>query len=168
MTTCQHGQSQRQCPLCERDETIADLRNDVLRVTMERDALRAEVERLRPYEQAVRDHHNGYDPEARAAMAPFLKEPASPKQAIDELIDEAEAPLAKELAAAQQLAIDDEKTIQCLRARLAAAEKVVSAAQDCDETDLGSGWHSDKHDIAHEELEEALDAYDAAKETNTP
>lgn len=46
MTSCQHGQSQRQCPLCERDETIADLRNDVLRVTMERDALRAEVERL--------------------------------------------------------------------------------------------------------------------------
>lgn len=61
--SCQHGQSQRQCPLCERDDTIAELRQRVNELTDtlsrtdeqwkqgqlamdERDALRAEVERL--------------------------------------------------------------------------------------------------------------------------
>lgn len=47
--------------------------------------LAREVQRLRPYEQAVRRAHNGYDPEARDAM-PLLKEPVSPKAAIDELL----------------------------------------------------------------------------------
>lgn len=116
--------------------------------------LRAEVERLRPYEQAVRESHNGYDPEARKAMAPSLKEPETPKQAIKELIEEAEAPLVKELEAAQQLAINDEKTIQTLRDRLAAAEKLIATV-----------WPAIR-DSEREEVQDALAAFDAAKEAD--
>jgi hypothetical protein len=36
----------------------------------------------------IKRSHNGYDPEARAAMAPHLKEPATIEQALDELLTE--------------------------------------------------------------------------------
>ena len=52
--------------------------------------LLAENKRLREYEQAVRTRHNGYSPECREAMV-NLKEPATPWQAIDELVVEANA-----------------------------------------------------------------------------
>ncbi len=52
-------------------------------------SLRADVERLRPYYDALRQRHNGYDSEARKQMD-TLKEPESPYVALDELIDEAE------------------------------------------------------------------------------
>lgn len=58
-------------------------------VEEERRALAAEVERLRPYEEAVRRAHNGYDPEMREQFG--MKGPESPKEAIRELIEEAEA-----------------------------------------------------------------------------
>lgn len=43
---------------------------------------------MNPFEHALRQRHNGYDPEARAAL-PELKCPASPEAALDELIEEA-------------------------------------------------------------------------------
>lgn len=46
-----------------------------------------EIERLRPFRDAITQRHNGYNTDARAAM-PELKEPESPQQALDELLME--------------------------------------------------------------------------------
>ena len=59
---------------------------DVGRLLAEKDA---EIAQLRPYYDAVRNAYNGYDPEARAAM-PGLSEPATPADAISQLLEEAE------------------------------------------------------------------------------
>ena len=59
--------------------------------------VKSENDRLAPFETAIKDAHNGYNPEVRAAM-PRLKEPATPKDAIDELIQETEALAALEAA----------------------------------------------------------------------
>lgn len=48
-----------------------------------------EIERLKEYETAIKNAHNGYDTDARAVM-PTLNEPASPAEAIRELTEEAE------------------------------------------------------------------------------
>lgn len=55
----------------------------------EAERLAAEVARLRPYRDAVHSAHNGYDPEMVAAGA--AHEPASPADAIRELVEEATA-----------------------------------------------------------------------------
>jgi hypothetical protein len=64
-------------------------------VCIERDTARAEIEALRkerdeavPFMLALKERHNGYDKASREAMAPYIKEPATPKLAIDELLGE--------------------------------------------------------------------------------
>ena len=53
---------------------------------------RRQLAEAKPYMEALRKRHNGYnpDPDYRKAM-PDLKEPATPEQALDELIEEANA-----------------------------------------------------------------------------
>ena len=71
------------------DEMVKDALNLALTADEALAAKDAEIARLRPYYDAVRAAHNGYDPEARAAM-PTLQEPATPEQAIKDLLGEAE------------------------------------------------------------------------------
>jgi len=60
---------------------INTLRNDL-------DRTRKELEEAKPYMDAIRQRHNGYCPEMRKIG---IKEPKSPKAALDSLIGEAEA-----------------------------------------------------------------------------
>lgn len=62
----------------------------------ERDKLRQERDEYRPYYDAVRGFHNGYDAEARKTMTD-LKEPESPYAALKDLNDENEEMLSAEI-----------------------------------------------------------------------
>ena len=48
----------------------------------------SEIKRLQEYEKAIKESHNGYDPKMRT-VSPGLEKPETPKQAIEELIQEA-------------------------------------------------------------------------------
>lgn len=64
------------CSSCAQ-EVIEEQKTEIQR-------LQKENKRLKPYEKAIKNKHNGYDPEMRKVM-PTLKKPRSPKQALEQL-----------------------------------------------------------------------------------
>lgn len=75
------------------------------------DALRAEVERLKEYEPAVHEAHQGYNPRCP------VDRPESPKQAIAELIEEAVDLAEREC---DHMRASESRQLAALRAKLAA------------------------------------------------
>ena len=80
------------CPKC--GAVMADQPDDQDDIVCTRtggpECLRRQLAEAKPYMNALRNRHNGYKAEYREAM-PDFKEPATPEQALDELIEEANA-----------------------------------------------------------------------------
>lgn len=91
-------------PDCERCDLIAQLA-----------AAKQRAGEAEPFMEALKRAHNGYDPECREVM-PTLKEPATPKQAIKELLEERDGEL--------------DEAYQKLAAAEARAEGLAAAAQE--------------------------------------
>jgi chromosome segregation ATPase len=152
MTSCQHGQNQRQCPLCERDDTIAEL-------TRERDAWKAKLAAVNAIgvnvatmlQEAERER------DALRGLTRNLTE-VNDKWEEDNKALRAEVERLRNQVAdmhanwQRQIAMHEET-----RARLAAAEKSVEALRAIDGLVVLRG-----SDIARNEA--ALAAFDAAKE----
>jgi hypothetical protein len=76
--------------LYKQAEQIEALREVAAAAEVYIDRLKARVEALEPYRDAVRSAHNGYDPECREVMD-GLTEPVTPADAISSLLEETEA-----------------------------------------------------------------------------
>lgn len=114
------------CPWCGHEHEDGTEFFDGLRDT----ALVERTRDLETYERAVRQAHNGYCPSARASM-PGLKEPATPANAIAELLEE-QATLVRmerdeEIARLQEqvaaLAVETVDAVAALARRAEAAER---------------------------------------------
>lgn len=78
----------QQCPKCGDPKQYASYHTDAYCL---KGQVRNRDERIalyRPYYDAIKHRHNGYDADARKTM-PNLNEPATPNIALGELIDEA-------------------------------------------------------------------------------
>lgn len=77
---------------------VEGLRSELQTQVDEKLRLRAERDEALPYKEAVQATHNGYSPDARAAM-PTLRKPVTPADAIVELLAEEREVTLREIAA---------------------------------------------------------------------